>query len=247
MGDEFRIDDLAREAGVATTTVRLYQNKGLLPPPRLQGRVGWYGAQHLSRLRMIARLQADGFSLAGIGRLLEEWEQGRGLDAIVGVEAQLEELLGDRRSTLVDAATLIERFPEGSMSPEHVQRAASLGLLELTDDGNLRLPDRRFMDTGASIAHLGVPIEAVLDAWASLIAHTDAIADSFVTIFENHLLPADWTEDLDSESAIELARTLAELHAIAHEVVAAALDASLGSAGRERLRQLLPDHTPGPV
>jgi len=47
--DELRIDDLAREAGVATTTVRLYQRRRLLPPPRLEGRTGWYGERLLQR------------------------------------------------------------------------------------------------------------------------------------------------------------------------------------------------------
>ena len=39
--DDMRVDDLARAAGVATTTIRLYQSKGLLPPPRLVGRTGY--------------------------------------------------------------------------------------------------------------------------------------------------------------------------------------------------------------
>src|SRR5690606_35926524 len=30
MGNEYRLDELARQAGVASTTVRLYQNRGLL-------------------------------------------------------------------------------------------------------------------------------------------------------------------------------------------------------------------------
>src|SRR5262245_58628322 len=91
---QYRLDELARRAGVASTTVRLYQNKGLLAPPRLEGRTGWYNDSHLSRLRLIARLQGEGYSLAGIANLLAQWEQGRGLDAVVGVEAQLDSLLG---------------------------------------------------------------------------------------------------------------------------------------------------------
>ncbi|MHB1139051.1 MAG: MerR family transcriptional regulator, partial [Microthrixaceae bacterium] len=50
---EMRVDDLARAAGVATTTIRLYQSKGLLQPPRLVGRTGWYGEAHLARLNVI--------------------------------------------------------------------------------------------------------------------------------------------------------------------------------------------------
>lgn len=238
---ERRIDDLAREAGVATTTVRLYQNKGLLPPPRLEGRTGWYGPGHLARLRLVGRLQDDGFSLAGIARLLEGWEQGRTLDSIVGVEEQLDVLLGDRHAAVVDAVDLIAAFPEGSMTPDLVQRAAAMGLVELTEDGRFRLPDRRFLETGASLAHLGVPLDAVLDEWDALTAHTDDMADRFIGLFESHLLPADWEANRDGEQLQELAQTLGKLQVTAHQVVAAALDASLGRAGRERLQQLLPE------
>lgn len=244
---ERRIDDLAREAGVATTTVRLYQNRGLLPAPRLEGRTGWYGPSHLARLRLIGRLQDDGFSLAGIARLLEEWEQGRTLDSIVGVEEQLDVLLGERHAVVLDAADLIERFPDGSMTPDLVQRAAQMGLVELADDGRFRLPDRRFVDTGASLAQLGVPLDVVLDEWDTLISHTDDMARRFVGLFEAHLLPTDWQTDLEPERAHELARTLATLQSVAHQVVGAALDASLARAGRDRLQRLLPDAVSDPA
>lgn len=241
---ERRIDDLAREAGVATTTVRLYQNKGLLPPPRLEGRTGWYGPGHLARLNLIGRLQNDGFSLAGIARLLDGWEQGRTLDSIVGVEEQLDVLLGERHAVVLDAVDLIGRFPDGSMTPELVQRAAQMGLVELTEDGRFRLPDRRFVETGASLAHLGVPLDVVLDEWDTLIGHTDDMAQRFVGLFESHLLPPDWQSGLDPDGAHDLARTLATLQSVAHHVVAAALDASLARAGRERLQHLLPESFP---
>ena len=51
------IDQLAHEAGIPTSTVRLYQNRGLLPPPRRGGRMGYYNTEHRDRLRLIAHLQ----------------------------------------------------------------------------------------------------------------------------------------------------------------------------------------------
>ena len=50
---EYRIEQLARAAGVAVDTIRFYQGKGLLEPPRRDGRVTWYGDGHLERLRRI--------------------------------------------------------------------------------------------------------------------------------------------------------------------------------------------------
>lgn len=239
MGSEYRLDELARRAGVASTTVRLYQNKGLLAPPRLEGRTGWYDDTHLSRLRLIARLQGEGYSLGGIANLLQQWEQGRSLDAVIGVETELDALIGDVHAMVVDLAELLARFPKGSMTPKLMVRAASLGLVEPTNKGKVRVTDRRFLETGAELAHLGVPLDVILDEWEALVAHTDDIAARFIALFEAHVAPADWKQGLAAHEARELAQTLARLQVAARQVLVAALDASVARLGRERLGELI--------
>lgn len=238
MGSEYRLDELARRANVASTTVRLYQTKGLLAPPRLEGRIGWYDDSHLRRLRLIARMQAEGYSLGGIANLLQQWERGRGLDAVIGVEAELDALLGEVRAVVLEPAELLERFPEGSMTSELMQRAAALGLVQPLDD-KIRVADRRFLETGSDLAHLGIPAEVILDEWEALVAHTDDIAARFIALFEAHLAPDDWQHGLDTEETSELAQTLARLQVNARQVLAAALDASVARLGRERLGELM--------
>src|SRR5215471_1377114 len=68
---EYRIEQLAQAGSVAVDTVRFYQGKGLLDPPRRDGRVTWYSERHLDRLRRIRGLQQRGFTLAVIRRFLE--------------------------------------------------------------------------------------------------------------------------------------------------------------------------------
>jgi DNA-binding transcriptional MerR regulator len=239
MDEEFRLDDLARRAKVASTTVRLYRSKGLLGPPRLEGRTGWYDESHLARLRLIARLQDEGHSLAGIADLLQQWEQGRSLEAVIGVEAELDALLGDAHAVVLDAAEVLDRFPAGAMTPELMQRASALGVVSLTDDGRVRVEDRRFLDTGAALAHLGVPLDVVLDEWEALVEHTDAVAARFIDVFERHLAPAHWQTELEGDQLHDLASTLARLQSTARLVVAAALDTSIAKAGRARLAELV--------
>jgi hypothetical protein len=125
------------------------------------------------------------------------------------------------------------------MTAEVMQRAVSLGLVEPTEDGRIRVADRRFLETGSSLAQLGIPADVILDEWEALVTHTDDIAARFVALFESHLAPADWQQGLGSEETRELARTLARLQAIARQVLTAALDASVARLGRERLGQLI--------
>jgi DNA-binding transcriptional MerR regulator len=239
MGSEYRLDELARQADVASTTVRLYQSKGLLAPPRLEGRTGWYDDSHLSRLRLIARLQSEGHSLAGIADLLEQWEQGRSLDAVIGIESELDALIGDVHAIVIEPAELLARFPVDSMTPEVMQRSAALGLVQPTDDGKVRVADRRFLETGSALAELGIPPAVILDEWEALVAHTDDVAERFIALFEERLAPVDWRSGLDTDEARALATTLAQLQATARQVLAAALDASVARLGRERLSELI--------
>jgi DNA-binding transcriptional MerR regulator len=71
----YRVDELAAAAGVTVELVRSYQTKGLLGPPRREGRVALYGDRHLERLRAIKALKDKGYSLKAIAGLLE---RGRG-------------------------------------------------------------------------------------------------------------------------------------------------------------------------
>ena len=61
--DELRADELAQQAGITVQLLRSYQSKGLLPAPRHEGRVAWYGPAHLERLRVIRDLKARGYTL----------------------------------------------------------------------------------------------------------------------------------------------------------------------------------------
>jgi DNA-binding transcriptional MerR regulator len=81
-----RIDTAAQLTGLTTRSIRAYQSQGLLPAPGLEGRVGFYDTRHLDRLRAIRRLQEQGFSLAGIKRLLDAHDRGLSLDAVLGLE-----------------------------------------------------------------------------------------------------------------------------------------------------------------
>ena len=67
----YRVEDLAKVAGVSVELVRSYQTKGLLDPPRRSGRVALYDDRHLDRLRQIRALKDEGHSLKAISGMLD--------------------------------------------------------------------------------------------------------------------------------------------------------------------------------
>src|ERR671929_1691960 len=64
------VEQLASETGMSVRNIRNHQSRGLLPPPEVRARVGYYGAEHVARLRLIQELQANGYNLAAIKHLL---------------------------------------------------------------------------------------------------------------------------------------------------------------------------------
>jgi hypothetical protein len=114
---EYRVDQLAEASGLSVDTIRFYQS-------RRDGRVGWYDDEHIARLDRIRDLQAKGFTLSTIRRLLNGEldaadealvaavsDTGRADEDVFGIE----ELA--RRSG-IPAALLQTASDEGLLAPE---------------------------------------------------------------------------------------------------------------------------------
>jgi DNA-binding transcriptional MerR regulator len=81
------VDQLARLAGTTSRNIRALQTQGLLPHPRLRGRTGLYGQEHLDRLRAVLRLQRAGFTLGAVAALFEASARGLTLEQLIGLPA----------------------------------------------------------------------------------------------------------------------------------------------------------------
>ena len=103
---EYRIDELARLAATTVRNVRVYQDRGLLAPPRRDGRVGIYTDAHLARLRLIGRLLSRGYTFANIGEMLAVWERGGTLAEILDLESAVADPWSDEVPGYVTAEQL---------------------------------------------------------------------------------------------------------------------------------------------
>src|SRR3978361_155636 len=50
---DLTIDELAQRTGMTVRNIRAHQSRGLLPPPEVRGRTGYYGQAHLARVELI--------------------------------------------------------------------------------------------------------------------------------------------------------------------------------------------------
>src|SRR6186997_3521983 len=80
---DLTVEQLAYETGMSVRNIRNHQSRGLLPPPEVRARTGYYGPEHVARLRLIQEMQAEGFNLRAIARLIGR--HGADADRLVGL------------------------------------------------------------------------------------------------------------------------------------------------------------------
>ena len=234
--DELTVEELARDAGVPVSTVRLYQARGLLPAPERRGRVAYYGPGHVARMHLIGRLQEDGFSLASIKHLVDAWEEGRGLTDLLGLE---ERVAGwDREPVEITAAELASLLSGAELTPEVLQRAQRLGLVAVGDDGSVKVPDLELLRVGAELIALGVPTGEVLDEYEVLLETVRPLTARFVALFERHFLAPVEAEGFTAEGVRTLTETLDRLRALSTSVVTAAMRQAYAEAATAKLAEL---------
>jgi len=233
MADEglMTIEELAGLAGVPTSTVRMYQSRGLLPPPERHGRVGYYGQGHLARLRLIAQLQEQGFSLASMKRLIDAWESGRGLDDVLGLETQVAATWAPDDPVRLEPAQFAELFSGQVITPAVVERAVRMGLVAF-DGGRIIVRNPRFLEIGTQLTRIGIPVEEILDELETLQSTADSIAGRFTRVFERHMWNPFVEAGLPADQVRPLTESLQRLSALAEDVMEVTLrDALRRKAG----------------
>ena len=65
------IRELAERTGMTVRNIRAHQTRGLLPPPVVRGRTGYYNEEHVARITLTQEMQADGLNLEAIRRVLD--------------------------------------------------------------------------------------------------------------------------------------------------------------------------------
>ena len=175
------IDDLAREMGLSVRNVRSHQARGLLPPPEVRGRIGYYGPEHVNRLRLIAELQGEGMKLEGIRRLLRA-SDGRG-DGLLRVKHAADSPSDAETPEVVSLGELAERLQVGEDGAKLIQRAVKLDLLVPLGGELYEVPSPSLLAVAEELVRHGISIRAALGLVEDLRRHSRAVSQRFVKLF----------------------------------------------------------------
>jgi DNA-binding transcriptional MerR regulator len=180
---EYRIEDLAARSGVRVDTIRFYQGKGLLPPPRREGRVAFYDDAHLERLGRIRALLRDGLSLALIRRVLAAGKR-RSPDREPLLSALVAEQVGARTLTRAELAA------EAGIPEALISAAQAAGLVEpirIDDEERYGESDLQMARAALALLSAGIPLHELTDLAVKHARATQEVAERAVELFDQHV------------------------------------------------------------
>ncbi|MDQ6807232.1 MAG: MerR family transcriptional regulator [Actinomycetota bacterium] len=236
------VEQLAFETGMSVRNIRSHQARGLLAPPEVRMRVGYYGHEHVAQLRMIRELQEEGFNLNGIKRLLEDMQ---------GTTERLARFQRTIMAPLVVAPQIItlpelaERFRiDRAAARDVLARAHRLGLLVPVDEDRYEVPAPGLLAAAEEVVRRGIPLQAAIAVIEELDRHSDEVARGFVRLFLQEVwapfLEADMSQSrwAELEEATERLRPLVSeaVLAIFHRRLSTQIEAAFAEITKEMAR-----------
>lgn len=180
-GEEFTVDQLAARAEMTVRNVRAYASRGLIDPPRLEGRTGYYNLEHLQRLQLVRELVDRGYTLAAVEQAITASPRsaaGHTLDLL----HLLEEPQGDVEPEVMtrDALAALASVPRDD---QLIDSLAEYGLVEWIDDDHdhVRLLQPQVVRSGAAAVSLGLDPSTIIALFPTVQHHLRAVADDFVS------------------------------------------------------------------
>jgi DNA-binding transcriptional MerR regulator len=233
--DELTIDELAQRVGMTARNVRAYQSRGLIPPPRLQGRTGYYGEEHVARLELIRDLQAEGFNLESIKRILER-APGESMGEVLDFTRAVAAPFSDERPEVIDGAILAEQWGE-QLTPEVIGRIERHGFVRPLGDGLWEVRSPRLHRAAQELAELGVPFATAVDVMATLKRHSEAVARAYVELFLDHIWRPFEEAGADPEEFPKIREAIDRLRPLAGESLLAVFQVVMTDAAERAVEK----------
>jgi len=241
VSDKLTIDELARRTGMTARNIRAHQTRGLLPAPQLDGRTGYYRAEHIARLELIKDMQAAGFNLGAIKRLLDAAPVGSG-EEVLRFERALMAPWATEEPYVFDTSEL-ESMLGGELPPQTIRRAVELGVIGEQDGGLYEAQSPGLLRAGAEVVALGIPVERVIDVFEQLMEHSQGAANVFVELFLNDVWKPFESAGSPEEEWPRIRRALEQLRPLASEVLLGAFHRTMAKTVEEAFGQRLQGET----
>ncbi len=241
--DDLTIEQLAQRTGMSVRNIRNHQSRGLLPPPEVRSRIGFYGPEHVARLQLVQEMQAEGFNLNGIKRLLAG--TGGSADRLLGLKRVVTAPLEAEPPEILTADELVERF--GQVDPKLLHKAQELELLVAVGDGRFEAPSPALLRAAEDVMGRGVPLSAALAAIERVKRNCESASRAFVKLFMAELWKPFQEAGRPEGRWDEVTESIESLRPLASRVMVAIFNQTMTAAvedafGKELERQARRSH-----
>jgi DNA-binding transcriptional MerR regulator len=214
---DLTVEQLAAEVGMSVRNIRNHHSRGLLPPPQVRARVGYYNADHVARLRLILDLQADGFNLTAIERLLIGSD---GLaQRLLGLRSAVTAPLEPETPEVVTGQELIERF--GEIDAKDAARIRRLKLLIPLGEDRFEVPSPALLAAAEQVTALGISLHPALALVERVSRDTESISRAFAKLYLKEVWQPFEQEGQPDDQWEELTDAVNSLRPLASEVLLA--------------------------
>jgi len=213
--EELTIEEIARRTGMTVRNIRAHQTRGLLPPPQVRGRTGFYTSEHIARLELIREMQSSGFNLKAIQQLLEMTPEGAS-EEVLRLERLLMAPWEDEASEIVELAELQQRFGADAKA---ARKAEELGLVIPLGDGRFEVPSPSLLKAGEDVIAMGVPLDHALTVMHKVRRAVRNVAEEFVRLFLRDVWRPFVDAGMPQEQLPQVRKSLERLRSVAWEVV----------------------------
>src|SRR3954465_9854554 len=181
MPEKLTIDALAQRTGMTVRNIRAHQSRGLLQPPDIEGRTGYYGPEHVARIELISEMQADGFNLAAIKRLLQD-RPGSDRE-MLGFKRALMAPWEDEDPEFITGEDLFKRLNLEAPDPKRLERALNTGFLVDLGEGRFEIPSPTLFRAAEELRALGIKSETAIEVLEESGRSARSISRPFVKLF----------------------------------------------------------------
>jgi DNA-binding transcriptional MerR regulator len=236
---EYRIDDLARLARTTTRNIRVYRDRGLLPPPMRVGRIALFNDTHLTRLRLITSMLDRGYNIAHVREMLSAWEEGRNLGDILGLETAIVGTWTTEKPqtmALAEAKRLVD-------DPGAFERLLALQIIRVEGE-QATITRPKLIEAFNEIRGYGISTDKLIDLHEQILPKIDEISDMLVRAGAEHVmdrLKPGAALPADAEIA-ELITMLVRFRTQAVATVTATLASSIESTIESLVSRVLADY-----
>jgi DNA-binding transcriptional MerR regulator len=225
--NQLTVEQLAALTGMTVRNIRAHQARGLLAPPEVRMRVGYYGPDHVAQLRLIRELQQDGFNLTGIKRLLSDSEGTA--ERLLAFKQALSAAAGTEPPQQITRSELARRFHVSAQeAPGVLAQARRLGVLVALSDDLFEVPSPSLLALAEEGVRNGIALTSALDALAEIERHVDSVSRSFVELFLGEVWKPFAQADMPAEGWPEIQDAVGRLAPVASEALMAIFQRRLG-------------------